>query len=221
MKVLLVEDDLMISDAIVRSIQKTEMAIDAVHALEDAMHALETYEFEVIVLDLNLPDGDGLSFLKTLRSKGMEVPVLILTARDKPRERVAGLDLGADDYLAKPFDMEELIARMRALLRRRSGRTTHAIKYGDLVLEPQKMEAHLSGALVAIPISQMRLLQFLIEAEGRVKTKQQIIETLYSWDDTIAENTIEVYVSQLRKLLWPDIIKTVRGIGYSVPSLKS
>ncbi len=221
MKLLLIEDDLMISDAILRSIRKTELAIDAVHSLTDAQHAIDTYAFELIILDLNLPDGDGLSFLRKLRAYGKEIPVLILTARDKPRERVEGLDLGADDYLAKPFDMDELVARIRALLRRRSGRTMPEICYGDLVLEPQKMEARLSGVAVNIPISQLRLLQYLIESEGRVKTKQQIIETLYSWDDSVAENTIEVYVSQLRKLLWPDVIKTIRGIGYSAPSIKS
>lgn len=221
MKILLIEDDHMISDAIVRFIRKTELAIDAVHSLADAQLAVQTHDFELLVLDLNLPDGDGLSFLKSIRMQKNEIPVLILTARDEPKQRVAGLDLGADDYLAKPFDMDELVARIRALLRRRTGRTAPKIHYGDLVLEPQKMEARLAGAPVAIPISQLRLLQYLIEAEGRVKTKQQIIETLYSWDDTVAENTIEVYVSQLRKLLWPEVIKTIRGIGYSAPSLQS
>jgi DNA-binding response OmpR family regulator len=216
-KALLIEDDLMISDGIARYIARSEISLDTVHSLTDADHAIASFDYEIIILDLNLPDGDGLQFLKKMRASMQDIPVLILTARDQPRERVQGLNQGADDYLAKPFDMEELVARLRALLRRRAGRTISEVHYGSITLLPQKMEVQNNGTKIDIPISQFRLLQYLIEAQGAVKTKLQIIETLYSWDHTIAENTIEVYVSQLRKALGKDVVRTIRGIGYASP----
>lgn len=143
--------------------------------------------------------------------------MIILTARDQTRERVQGLNTGADDYLAKPFDMQELLARMRAIQRRSAGRASNRIAYGALVLIPDRKAATLNGAPVQLPVRQFRLLQYLIEAQGRIITKKQAIDALYAWDDSVAENTIEVYVSQLRRALWPDVIKTIRGIGYCAP----
>lgn len=219
MKALLIEDDQMIADGICRYMTRFEISIDMAHSLADANHALSCFDYEIIILDLNLPDGDGLQFLRKIRSEMKDISVLILTARDHPRERVKGLNRGADDYLAKPFDMEELLARIRALLRRRTGRTVSEVHYGSITLLPQKMEVQKDGINVDIPVSQFRLLQYLIEAHGAVKTKRQIIETLYSWDHSIAENTIEVYVSQLRKALGLNVIRTIRGIGYASPQV--
>jgi len=155
----------------------------------------------LLILDLGLPDGDGLDFLRQHRNTGLRLPVLILTARDEPRQRVLGLDSGADDYLVKPFDMAELLARLRALQRRNMGRAAAVIRYQNLILDPG---------------SQFKLLQYLLESTGRVRTKQQIIDALYRWDQSVEENTIEVYISQIRKQLWPSLIQTMRGIGYVV-----
>ncbi|WP_163832678.1 response regulator [Spartinivicinus ruber] len=217
MKILLVEDDLMIADAIARGVSKVALQMEHVSSIEKAKLALADQEIGLLVLDLGLPDGDGLKLLRDLRHQGLELPVLVLTARDEPRDRVVGLDSGADDYLIKPFDMDELIARIRALLRRRMGRAAAVIEYGQLTLDPGQMQVLLNQQLVTIPLRQFRLLQYLLESQGRVKTKQQIIDALYRWDQDIEENTIEVYVSQLRKHLWPKLIKTMRGIGYLIP----
>ena len=174
----------------------------------------------MVVLDLGLPDGDGLKLLREARRSEDSPPVLVLSARDEPRQRVLGLDSGADDYLIKPFDMGELIARIRVLMRRREGRAKPIIEYGRLTLDPAEASARVDGVLVDLTLRQLRLLQHLLESQGRVRTKQQIIEALYRWDANVSENTIEVYVSQLRKKLWPTIIRTMRGIGYSIPRLE-
>ncbi|MGH1538979.1 MAG: response regulator [Arenicella sp.] len=222
MKVLLVEDDLMIADAIVQGMNNTALQIERVVGVKEAKAALNVDSgIGLMVLDLGLPDGDGLDLLKELRRSGEPMPVLVLTARDEPRARVLGLDSGADDYLIKPFDMEELIARVRALQRRSMGRAAAMIEYADLTLDPGQLQVFFRQQAVAIPISQFRLLQYLLESTGRVRTKQQIIDALYRWDQSVEENTIEVYVSQLRKQLWPTLIKTMRGIGYLVPRLEN
>jgi len=221
MKVLLVEDDFMIAEAINRSLIESGLNVEVTHCLKDANATLNVGEgISMLVLDLSLPDGDGLQFLNQQRRNGLQLPVLILTARDEPRQRVLGLDTGADDYLVKPFDMDELIARIRALQRRHMGRAASMIEYQRLKLDPAQMTVYLDGESLEIPISQFRLLQYLLESIGRVKTKQQIIEALYRWDQSVEENTIEVYISQLRKQLWPTLIKTLRGIGYLVPEIK-
>lgn len=218
MKVLLVEDDLTIADAIDRRLQDLGLSIEIAHDLKTAATALTARDsLGLLVLDLSLPDGDGLQFLSRQRAQGLNLPVLILTARDEPRQRVLGLDSGADDYLIKPFDMEELVARIRALQRRSMGRAAALIRYQNLKLDPGQLQVFINERMVELPISQFRLLQYLLDSVGRVKTKQQIIDDLYRWDQSIEENTIEVYVSQLRKKLWPSLIKTMRGIGYLVP----
>lgn len=218
MKLLLVEDDIMIADAIRVALTNTELEMEHAGTIKDAKAALDD-SIGLLVLDLGLPDGDGLSLLNELRKNKFETPILVLTARNEPRARVLGLDSGADDYLVKPFDMNELVARMRALLRRSMGRAATVIKYQNLTLDPGQMEVFLADELINIPLSQFRLLQHLLESQGRVRTKQQIIDALYRWDQYIEENTIEVYISQLRKQLWPSLIKTMRGIGYLVPKV--
>ncbi len=212
----------MIADAIVQGMNNTALQIERVVGVKEAKAALNVDSgIGLMVLDLGLPDGDGLDLLKELRRSGEPMPVLVLTARDEPRARVLGLDSGADDYLIKPFDMEELIARVRALQRRSMGRAAAMIEYADLTLDPGQLQVFFRQQAVAIPISQFRLLQYLLESTGRVRTKQQIIDALYRWDQSVEENTIEVYVSQLRKQLWPTLIKTMRGIGYLVPRLEN
>ncbi len=218
MKILLVEDDAMVADGLSNIIAQTTYKLEHVHTIAKAQSAISGSGIGLIILDLTLPDGDGLSLLRTLRNTGNDVPILLLTARDEPRDKVLGLDSGADDYLVKPFDMNELLARVRALMRRSMGRTQAMIKYGRLELHPEQIKVTLDSETLEIPLRQYRLLQYLLESQGRVKTKQQIIDALYRWDQDVEENTIEVYVSQLRKQLWPNLIKTLRGIGYMVPS---
>ena len=220
MKILIVEDDAMISDAIGRSLERCGMPAEIVASMADARYALSLQSFSMMVLDLGLPDGDGLKLLRETRSADDRAPILVLSARDEPRQRILGLDSGADDYLTKPFDMGELIARIRVLMRRREGRTKPVIEYGRLTLDPAEAIARVDGVVIDLTLRQLRLLQHLLESQGRVSTKQQIIEALYRWDANVSENTIEVYVSQLRKKLWPTIIRTMRGIGYSIPRIE-
>jgi len=221
MKVLLVEDDEMIADGIIQGIKKASMQIEHANTIATARKAIKGEGLGLLILDLGLPDGDGLTLLKELRNQKIQLPILILTARDEPRDRVLGLDTGADDYLIKPFDINELVARVRALIRRSMGRTAPTIIYGELTFNPEEMEITYQKEITTIPLRQLRLLQYLLECQGRVKTKQQIIDALYRWDHDIEENTIEVYISQLRKKLWPTLIKTMRGIGYLIPKLES
>ena len=219
MKVLLVEDNAMIADGIGRKMRNTSLQMEYVTHICEARMALNDSSIGLMVLDLGLPDGDGLALLKELRQEGITLPVLVLTARDEARAKILGLDSGADDYLTKPFDMDELIARVRALLRRSMGRAAPVIEYGAMVLDPGQVQVFVNQQATNLHLRQFRLLQYLLESQGRVKTKQQIIDALYRWDQDIEENTIEVYISQLKKKLWPELIKTMRGIGYLIPKL--
>lgn len=217
MRILLVEDDVMIADAICSYLSQRACTCDWVESLEDAALAIRTTDYVSMVLDLNLPDGCGLTLLDQVRAQSSGLPVIVLTARNTVVERVTGLDRGADDYLPKPFDLDELYARLCAIQRRAAGRAEEVLRYKQLALYPQSLEVRLEGRPIEVPVSQFRLLQHLIESQGKLRTKQQIINALYSWDDGVAENTVEVYISQIRKSLWPDLVKTVRGVGYMVP----
>jgi len=207
----------MIADGLRSIVSKTHFTMEHVPTIAQAKTALQNTEFGSILLDLNLPDGDGLTLLRQVRKQGNNIPILLLTARDEPREKVLGLDSGADDYLTKPFDMHELLARIRALMRRSMGRVEARIEYEGLILYPDQFLITLNDEAIELPLRQYRLLHYLLEYQGRVKTKQQIIDALYRWDQDVEENTIEVYISQLRKQLWPQLIKTLRGIGYVIP----
>lgn len=217
MKILLVEDDPSIANGLKQIFHRAAFNMELADTLKAARVALQGDGIGLVVLDLSLPDGDGLTLLKELRQQNSEMPILLLTARDEPRDRVLGLDSGADDYLTKPFDVDELLARIRALMRRSNGRAEAFIQYKDLKMYPDEMRVLWKEVPIDIPLRQFRLLQYLLESQGRVKTKQQIIDALYRWDQDIEENTIEVYISQLRKQLWPKLIKTLRGIGYTIP----
>ncbi|ASP38242.1 DNA-binding response regulator [Bacterioplanes sanyensis] len=216
MKVLLVEDDVAIADAIQTRFQQDMLHVEHVNSGSQALHAVKLQEFAVIILDLGLPDMSGFQILSEVRSQKIDTPVLILTARDASYDKVHGLDLGADDYVVKPFDLEEMLARVRALIRRSMGRSAPALVYGDIRIEPASKTIFYKNSLINLPVTQYKLLQYLIECKGHVKTKQQIIDALYRWEDCIEENTIEVYVSQIRKRIDSSLIKTIRGIGYMV-----
>ena len=216
MSILLVEDDPMLAAAIVDGLAD-RMAVTDVGSLADAALALATDEPDLIILDLGLPDGSGLDLLGRLRRAGSTVPVLILTARDRVKDRIAGLNAGADDYLPKPFDLDELIARCEALRRRSQGRASPVIEHAGLVYEPGAQTVTRDGVAIPLSARELAIFDMLVTNIGRVISKQQIEERLYRWDSMIESNTVEVHVSHLRRKLGRDLIQTIRGLGYVMP----
>ncbi|HXY75808.1 MAG TPA: response regulator [Steroidobacteraceae bacterium] len=214
MRLLLVEDDPMIGEAIRTGLKRDGFAVDWVHDAAAAARALGSEPFEVVLLDLGLPGGDGLGFLRTLRARGQSLPVLIITARDAIADRVAGLDAGADDYLTKPFDLDELAARLRALLRRKSGRTSPQIEHLGVTLDPAAHRVTRDGVEVALSPREFALLQLLLERPGTILSRAQLEERLYGWGEEVESNAIEVHVHGLRRKLGAQFILTVRGVGY-------
>jgi two-component system OmpR family response regulator/two-component system response regulator QseB len=222
MRILLVEDDNLLGDGIRAGLTQAGFAVDWAADGEEAELALAgNSPYEALILDLGLPKRDGLSVLRRLRDRGNPVPVLILTARDTTGERVAGLDAGADDYLAKPFDLSELLARLRALLRRAKGMTGPLIRHDRIVLDPAGRTVMLDGMPVDLSAREFGTLQELVVNAGRVLSKAQIEERLYGWGEEIESNTIEVYIHHLRRKLYPELIQTVRGVGYLIPKAVS
>jgi two-component system response regulator QseB len=217
MRLLLVEDDSMIGESVRKGLQQDGFAVDWVQDGRAAEVALETIAYDTLLLDLGLPRKAGLDVLAALRRRGNPIPVLILTARDAVADRVKGLDAGADDYLVKPFDLEELAARIRALLRRKSGRADPVIQVGNLVLNPATHEASLDGKPVTLSAREFGLILALAERPGVVLSRAQIEEKLYGWDHEVESNTVEVYVHSLRRKLGANLIRNVRGVGYMVP----
>jgi two-component system response regulator QseB len=217
MRLLLVEDDLMIGESVQKGLRQDGFAVDWVHDGQAAELALENDVYDLVVLDLGLPRKDGLDVLSGLRAKGNSVPVLILTARDGVPQRVQGLDRGADDYLVKPFDLDELSARIRALLRRRAGRAEPRIRHGDLVLNPVTHEASMAGKPLTLSAREFALLEALLDRPGAVLSRAQLEERIYGWGEEIESNTVEVYVHSLRKKLGSGFIRNVRGVGYTIP----
>jgi len=219
MRLLLVEDDTMIGDSVRQGLRQDGFAVDWVQDGETAELALRTTEYALILLDLGLPNKSGLEVLRTLRRTGNPIPVLILTARDAVADRVRGLDDGADDYLVKPFALDELAARIRALLRRHSGRTDPLITYGDLILNPATHQVTWRGQDVALSGREFAVLQALLERPGAVLSRVQLEERLYGWEEEVASNTVEVHIHHLRHKLDPALIRTIRGVGYMVPKI--
>ena len=217
MRVLLVEDDPMIAEGVRKALRADGCAVDWVQDGAAAVHAVEGEPYDLMLLDLGLPKRDGLDVLKTLRAKKIALPVLIVTARDAVADRVKGLDAGADDYLVKPFDLDELAARMRALLRRQAGRTDSVICHGAVTLDPSSREVTLEGVPVALSAREYALLEALIMRPGAVLSKSQLEEKIYGWGEEIGSNTVEVYIHSLRKKLGAEFIRTVRGLGYMIP----
>jgi DNA-binding response OmpR family regulator len=217
MRILLVEDDAQLGEGLQASLQLEGYAVDWLRDGAAAWGALQTEDFELMILDLGLPKLPGLEVLKRTRQRQIDIPVLILTARDAIEDRVTGLDHGADDYLIKPFDLDELNARLRVLSRRRSGRRTPIIRYGDLELNPATREVRMAGQSVSIPRREFSLLHMLLDNAGRVVSKTQLQEALYGWEEDVESNTVEVYIHHLRRKLGRELITTVRGVGYMVP----
>ncbi len=214
MRILLVEDDPMIGEGVVDGLSDEGYAVDWVQDGNSALLALRTTEFSLVVLDLGLPGKDGIRVLQELRADHNLTPVLVTTARDTVEDRVKGLDAGADDYLIKPFDLDELFARVSALMRRSAGRATPSIERGRLKNKPATHEVIYDGNQVLLSGKEFALLLALAERPGLVLSRAQLEERLYSWDTSVGSNAIEVHIHHLRKKLSEDAIKTVRGVGY-------
>ncbi len=214
MRILLVEDDELLGNGVYTGLGQDGYAVDWVKDGEAAELFLRSGEYELVILDLGLPKRSGVDVLRDLRASGDEIPVLILTARDSIEDKVIGLDSGADDYMIKPFDLEELNARIRALMRRRSGRAEATIRHGDLVIDPASHTVEQAGQAVELSPREFTLLQKLVDNAGRVMSRGQLEQSLYSWKDEVDSNAIEVHIHHLRKKLGSKLIRTVRGVGY-------
>jgi len=214
MKIQLVEDDPMLGDALRLGLIQEGHVVDWIRNGEDAALSLRLGRYELVLLDLGLPDRSGLEVLVDYRRSGGEAAVIIITARDAVSERIAGLDAGADDYLIKPFDLDELAARMRAVQRRRLGRAEPLLVHGDLKLNPATRTCSLRGTEVLLSPREFALLEALLEASGKVLSKEVLEERLYGWGSEIESNAVEVYIHHLRKKFGAKLIRTVRGVGY-------
>ncbi|MBU6491179.1 MAG: response regulator transcription factor [Burkholderiales bacterium] len=216
MRILLVEDDRMIAEAVSKGLRQDGWTVDWVADGQQALNAVDLQPYDGVLLDLGLPKRDGIDVLRTLRATGKTLPVLVVTARDAVKERVLGLDAGADDYLVKPFELDELAARMRALLRRHAGRSEPVIRHGALTLDPAAHAVSLDERPVPLSAREYALLEALLMRPGAVLSKSQLEEKLYGWGEEVSSNTVEVYIHGLRKKLGGDWIRTVRGVGYMV-----
>ena len=217
MRILVVEDDRLLGDGIQKGLAQAGFAVDWVQDGSQGEAALRGEDFAAIVLDLGLPKLSGLELLQRLRAQGNRVPVLILTARDAIEDRVKGLDSGADDYVVKPFDLDELAARLRALTRRHSGEASSALRIDGLELDSAQHKVRFNGQPVELTAREFSLLQELMLNAGRVLSREQLEQRLYAWGDEIESNAIEVHVHHLRRKLAPDLVRTIRGVGYMMP----
>ncbi|MCY1278717.1 Transcriptional regulatory protein QseB [compost metagenome] len=216
MRLLLVEDDIALGEGVRAGLRQEGYTIDWLQDGASALHALREETFDLLLLDLGLPRLDGLGVLQRLRAGGSTVPVLVLTARDATSDRIAGLDAGADDYLVKPFDLDELKARLRALLRRSAGRARMLIEHGGVSLDPATQQVLYQGQNVTLTPKEYLLLHELLAQPGKVFTRERLTQLLYGWDEEAESNTLEVHIHHLRKKLYGELIRTVRGIGYLV-----
>jgi DNA-binding response OmpR family regulator len=216
MQVLLVEDNTLLANAIVRTLKGAGFSVNHVDRGERALNAIKTSQPDIVVLDLGLPDIDGLEVLKTARKNGFTNPVLILTARDATSDKVLGLDAGADDYLAKPFEIDELLARLRALERRLSTVKSHSIEIAGVEIDTNSHEVTIGGEGISISRREYMLLKALMESANKIQTRDMLDSKLYSWGEEVSSNTVEVHIHNLRKKLPSGFIQTVRGVGYVV-----
>jgi two-component system response regulator QseB len=217
MRLLLAEDDAMIGAAVRDRLRGQGFAVDWVRDGRAADAALTGDVYDLLLLDLGLPGREGLAVLKALRGRGSRLPVVILTARDAVDDRVAGLDAGADDYVVKPFDLKELEARMRAVLRRRAGSASSVIEHGRLSLDLASHELRRDGVPVPVSPREFALLHALLERPGRILSRAQLEERLYGWGEEVGSNVVEVHIHSLRRKLGADLIRNVRGVGYRIP----
>jgi DNA-binding response OmpR family regulator len=220
MRVLLVEDDEMIGESLREALRRQGFAADWVRDGRAADAALASERFDAVLLDLGLPQRGGLEVLKAARARGDATPVLVLTARDALSDKVAGLDAGADDYLVKPFELDELLARLRAVVRRRAGRSSGALEVADLRLDPATREVSRGARAVLLSAREFALLQALMERPGAILSRAQLEDRLYGWGEELESNAISVYVHQLRRKLGDDLLHTARGVGYYVGPAK-
>ncbi len=216
MRILLVEDDEALGEGIRVALKPEGYTVDWARDGASALHALTHEDFGLAVLDLGLPRMDGLEVLRRLRAGANPIPVLVLTARDSTADRIAGLDAGADDYLVKPFDVDELKARIRALLRRSFSRAQPVLEYREVSLDPVAQQVSYRGQPVALQRKEFLLLHELLAQPGRVLTRDRLQQVLYGWDEEAESNALEVHIHHLRKKLFPELIRTVRGVGYLV-----
>jgi two-component system, OmpR family, response regulator len=218
LRILLVEDDRMLSEAITRALTQSAHVVDVSYNGEEADRALATYEYGLVLLDIGLPKLDGFEVLRRLRGRRNAVPVLVLTVRESVDDRISGLDLGADDYLAKPFHLSELEARVRALIRRAHSSASSSLEHGRLRLDMAGRRLFCDNQPVDLSVRELSVIELLLLKEGKVVTKQQIVDHLYGWEDASNSNAIEVFVYRLRKKLETSgtDIRTVRGMGYLI-----
>jgi two-component system, OmpR family, response regulator len=221
MRVLLVEDDTMIGESLREALRRQGFAADWVRDGQAADAVLGSERFDAVLLDLGLPRRSGLDVLKALRARGDTTPVIVLTARDALTDKVAGLDAGADDYLVKPFELDELLARLRAVGRRLSGRPSNLLQVADLQLDPATREVTRGGKPVLLSAREFALLQALLERPGAILSRAQLEDRLYGWGEELESNAISVYMHQLRRKLGDDLLHTVRGVGYYAGPAKS
>nr|WP_275983020.1 response regulator [Propionivibrio soli] len=213
---MLVEDDPLLGDGINAGLKLADYAVDWVRDGEAANLALLDHEYDACVLDLGLPRRDGLSVLKELRGRGSRLPVLILTARDTSTDKISGLDAGADDYLTKPFDLPEMLARLRAIVRRATGEARPTLEHAGVVLEPAAKTVTFKGQPATLSAREFALLHDLMRYKNQIRTRAQLEESLYAWGEETGSNTVEVYIHHLRKKFGADFIKTIRGLGYQL-----
>lgn len=207
----------MIAQGLQTALRQAGFAVDWMRDGNSAAAALQSTQFDVVLLDLGLPQRDGIEVLRGLRKRGDTTPVIILTARDEIQHRIAGLDAGADDYIVKPFDLDEVTARMRSVLRRAAGRGDSNIQHGELSLDTVARTVQRRGVTVALSAHEYAVLEALLQRPGAVLSRAQLEDRLYGWDEPIGSNAIEVYVHGLRRKLGGDVIRTLRGVGYFVP----
>lgn len=217
MRILLVEDDTMIGESVLDLLRAENYAVDWVKDGDMADTALRTQDYDLVLLDLGLPRRDGLQVLRSLRARRQRMPVLIATARDAVAQRIEGLDAGADDYVLKPYDLDELLARIRALLRRAAGRAEPVYEHKGVSINPLTREVTAEGRPVVLSAREWAVLEPLLARPGMVLSRAQLEEKLYSWKDEVSSNAVEVYIHGLRKKLGAELIQNVRGVGYMVP----
>lgn len=214
MRLLLVEDDELLGDAVKTGLTQFGYIVDWLKDGEAARAALKSESFELIILDLGLPKLSGINLLQAIRHDGNTTPVIILTARESVESRVKGLDCGADDYIIKPFDLNELSARIRALVRRSQGRADTTLQYRNVTLDPAAHSVMVDDVLINVPRREFSLLQKLLENSGHVLSREQLMQSIYGWDEDVDSNALEVHIHNLRKKLNANFIRTIRGVGY-------
>jgi two-component system OmpR family response regulator len=223
MRILIAEDDQVLADGLLRSLRNAGYAVDQVGSGSEADAALASHEFDLLILDLGLPRMHGLEVLRKLRARGSALPVLILTAADSVEQRVRGLDFGADDYMAKPFSLQELEARVRALTRRGLGTASNVIRHGPLTFDATGRVAYINEQMVDLSARELRLLEVLLQRAGRLVSKEQLVERLCEWGEEVSNNAIVVYIHRLRKKIEQGTIRiaTVRGLGYCLQKISA